>query len=255
MGDVLFVFAHQDDEVAAAPRIRLVVSEGRRAVVAFLTDGGGGGVRPEVRDAESREALATLGVHDVHFLGSRNAIPDGRLPENLDRALALLEEIAGDPDEVVTLAWEGGHQDHDAAHLVALAFATQRGLVCREVPLYHGRGLPGPLFRVASTTGEGWVERRIPARELVRDALLCRTYVSQRRTWAAILPLLLLGAMVRPREVTRVASVARVRTKPHHGKLFYERRFKYPWPRFQEAARAFIESRLSRLPAEPAARG
>ena len=244
MGDVLFVFAHQDDEVAAAPRIRLVVSQGRRVVVAFLTDGGGGGVRPEVRDAESREALATLGVTDLHFLGSGEGIPDGHLPERLDRALELLEGVAVEPEEVFTLAWEGGHQDHDAAHLVALAYARKRGIVCHEVPLYHGQGLPGPLFRVASTTGEGWVERRIPAREMVRDAWLCRTYVSQRRTWAAILPLLLLGAMVRPREVTRVATIERVRQKPHDGKLFYERRFKYPWERFQEVTREFIETRL-----------
>lgn len=241
MGDVLFVFAHQDDEIAAAPRIRLVMSEGRRVVVAFLTDGGAGGVRPEVRDEESRAALAILGVTNIHFLGSRERIPDGRLPEHLDRALELLETVAGDDvEEVFTLAWEGGHQDHDAAHLVALAFAQDRGLLCREVPLYHGRGLPGPLFRVASTTGEGWVERKIPAWELVRDALLCRTYVSQRRTWAAILPLLLLGAMVRPREVTRVSTVERIKHPPHAGKLFYERRFKYPWARFQEVSRDFV---------------
>ena len=254
MGSVLFVFAHQDDEIAAAPRIRLVVSEGRRVVVVFLTDGGAGDARPEVRDEESRKALKILGVTDIHFLGTREGIADGSLPEHLDKALALVEKVADDIGEVVTLAWEGGHQDHDAAHLVGLAFATKRGLVCREVPLYHGRGLPGPLFRVASPTGEGWIERRIPAREMVRDAMLCRTYVSQRRTWAAILPLLLLGAMVRPREVTRIATVERVTKPPHRGRLFYERRFKYPWTRFQDATRTFIEAQLLRPRTKPAAR-
>ena len=48
-------------------------------------------------------------------------------------------------DEVWTLAWEGGHQDHDAAHLVAIAFANRRGAPVFEVPLYHGHLSRGSL--------------------------------------------------------------------------------------------------------------
>jgi hypothetical protein len=49
------------------------------------------------------------------------------LVEHLDRALALLESRVTEPvDNVWCLAWEGGHQDHDASHLVAVAFAARR---------------------------------------------------------------------------------------------------------------------------------
>src|ERR1043165_10179605 len=101
----LYVFAHQDDEVAIAPRIARDVAAGARVVCAFLTDGGA----PAVRDAESRAVMAELGVQDVIFVG----FPERALVEHLDAAYYALEEI--DAEAIVTLAWEGGHQDHDAA--------------------------------------------------------------------------------------------------------------------------------------------
>ena len=59
--DVLFVFAHQDDEVGAVSRIAFEVRAGHRVWCAFLTDGAKK-VRPGVRDAESLRVLRRLGV-------------------------------------------------------------------------------------------------------------------------------------------------------------------------------------------------
>jgi LmbE family N-acetylglucosaminyl deacetylase len=53
-------------------------------------------------------------------------------------------------EEVWTLAWEGGHHDHHAAHLVALAFAAGRGARCFEVPLYTGFRRVGRSFASAA---------------------------------------------------------------------------------------------------------
>src|SRR5258708_5499158 len=142
---LVFVFAHQDDEIAAALRIRRAIAAGDEVACAFLTDG----KNPIVRDEESHRALASLGVTDVAFIGSEHQIGDGTLVENLDRALMLLSTRFDGADEVWTLAWEGGHHDHDAAHLVALAFAVERGRRCFEVPLYTGFPRMGPFFRVS----------------------------------------------------------------------------------------------------------
>ena len=61
----------------------------------------------------------------------------------------------GTPDEVYLPAWEGGHQDHDAGHLLGLSLAAP-GLRLRQFPLYQGAGLPGPFFRVmAPLPGNG----------------------------------------------------------------------------------------------------
>jgi len=223
----LYVFAHQDDEVAIAPRIARDVAAGARVVCAFLTDGGA----PAVRDAESRAVLAELGVREAMFVG----LPEKALVEHLEDAYAALPE---DVDEVVTLAWEGGHQDHDAAHLVALALATKQGVRCLEFPLYRS------YFRVLSPL-RGGERRRLSAREVVQRARLSWRYPSQRRSW------LWLGwwLWLRWSEVVCEASAERVLRPPHEGQLLYERRFRFPRERFFAAARPFIEQRILQRPA------
>jgi LmbE family N-acetylglucosaminyl deacetylase len=224
----LYVFAHQDDEVAIAPRIARDVAAGARVVCAFLTDGGA----PAVRDEESRAVLASLGVQDVIFLG----LPEKALVEHLDEAYGAIENI--EADEILTLAWEGGHQDHDAAHLVALALAIARGVPCREFPLYRG------YFRVLSPLRAGgrWL---LSPREVAMRAMLCWRYPSQRRSW------LWLGwwLWLRWSEVVGDASAERVLDPPHKGRLLYERRFRFPRERFFAAARPFIEQRILQRPA------
>ncbi len=225
----LYVFAHQDDEVAIAPRIARDVAAGARVVCAFLTDGGA----PAVRDAESRAVLASLGVQDVLFVG----LSERTLVEHLEEAYGALEAI--DADEVITLAWEGGHQDHDAAHLVALALAIARGVRCLEFPLYHGRGMPGQLFRVMSPLRRGEV-RKLSVGEVWKRAMLCWRYPSQRRTWLGLFPQMIW----KTREVVCEASAERVLDPPHEGRLLYERRFRFPRERFFAFARPFIEKRI-----------
>ncbi|HEX6087472.1 MAG TPA: PIG-L family deacetylase [Thermoanaerobaculia bacterium] len=241
----LFVFAHQDDEIAAAARIAHLVRTGATISCVFLTNGEFHRITSAVRDEESRRVLSRLGVDlsRVHFLGSEERIPDGALVEHLDRALALVERRVTEPvDEVWCLAWEGGHQDHDASHLVAVAFAAQHALPCFELPLYHGHSLRGPLFQTLAPlrVGGAWTERRVPLREGVRLLALCRFYRSQRRTWLGLLPGAILRLLLGGREWTRPTDLTRLAGKPHEGVLFYERRFRYAWQTFDRHARGFI---------------
>lgn len=244
MSHALFVFAHQDDEIAAATRILHLLRDGATVSVVFLTDGEGRRATSDVRDEESRKVLARLGVDlgRVHFAGSRERIPDGRLFEHLDRALQLLDGAAADVDEVWTLAYEGGHQDHDAAHLVAVAYAETCGVPCFEMPLYHGYGLPGPFFNTLAPLRNGgpWSARKIGLREGFSIALLCRFYSSQRQTWLGLLPEALLRLAFGRKEWTRRADLGRLSHKPHDGKLFYERRFGVTWEAFAAKARPFV---------------
>ena len=276
--NVVFVFAHQDDEIAFASRIRYALERGDRVDCICLTDGaprvgarsedegspgatshettphppaapspltrGEGGdpaATAQIRDEESRRALEKLGAAPL-IVAPQERIADGTLPEQLDRAFAFLESVAAHADEIVTLAWEGGHQDHDAAFLVAAAFARQKGIRCLEMPLYNGEHTPGAFFRVLHPVGDGWTSRRITLRERIHDILLARFYPSQRKSWLGLAPLMLLG---RPRELTRVADLRRAATPPHRGSLLYERRFRYPYARFAGHAARFLRSRAA----------
>jgi hypothetical protein len=244
---LLFVFAHQDDEVATATRILDALRSGSTVSCIYLTDGAGGRAASDVRDEESRQVLTRLGVDlsHVHFLGSQHRIPDGALHQHLDQALRLLEQTAGPVDELVTLAWEGGHHDHDAAHLIAVAFAAKRGLLARthEMPLYHGYRLPGPLFRTLTPLrlGPGWTARPVRFRDGLRIALLCRFYRSQRKTWLGLLPEALVRLAVGRKEWSRPVDIARLASRPHEGPLFYERRFRVPYAEVAEAAKRFLD--------------
>jgi LmbE family N-acetylglucosaminyl deacetylase len=234
--NVLFVIAHQDDEIALASRIRAARANGDRVSCLCLTDGAAN-VPASIRDAETRRVLAVLGVDDYRTAPPPERIADGTLPDHLDRALQLVEAQQEPFGEVVTLAWEGGHQDHDAAHLVAAVFARKRGIPCIELPLYNGLRARGPFFRVNHPVGEGWTERRLTRCEYFANILLARFYASQRRTWLGLAPLFLLGA---PREFTRQADLRRAAAPPHPLPLLYERRFHYPYDRFAARAAEFL---------------
>jgi LmbE family N-acetylglucosaminyl deacetylase len=248
----LFVFAHQDDEIAAAARITYALQRGVEVSCVYLTDGQGRHATSQQRDAESRAVLAHLGVdlRRVHFAGSEERIPDGRLVEQLDRALELLEaRVPEAVDELVCLAWEGGHQDHDASHLVAAAFARRRGILDNslELPLYQGYRMRGPFFQTLAPlrVGGAWNGRPIRISEGLRIAALCRFYRSQRKTWLGLLPPALIRLVIGHREWTRPVDLARLQEKPHEGPLFYERRFGVSWEEFSRYARPFVAARLT----------
>ena len=244
---VLFVFAHQDDEIAAASRIAYEVASGATVFCVFLTDGASK-TPAVIRNAESVAVLTSLGVQpsNIAFIGSDIGIADGRLVEHLDRALTALDvRLRGvNVETIYCLAWEGGHQDHDASHLVALAFAKRRALLdrCFEVPLYRGWGR---LFRVLSPIArESWQRRRITFTSGLRFSMLAWKYPSQRFSWAGLFPETFLKLALFRRELVRRVDPSRVRTRPHPGWLLYERRFKFPYDRFAQAAAPFIEVHL-----------
>lgn len=235
--NVVFVLAHQDDEIAFASRIRHALERGDRVDCVCLTDGASASTA-KIRDEESRVVLAKLGAGAL-IVAPQNRIPDGTLPEHMESGLRFLESVARHADEIVTLAWEGGHQDHDAAFLIAATYAKRRGIPCIEMPLYNGEHTPGPFFRVMHPVGDGWMARPIKLRERLSDILLTRFYPSQRKSWLGLAPLMLFG---RPRELTRVADLRRAAAPPHRGSLLYERRFRYPYARFAGHAARFLQS-------------
>ncbi|HEV8660734.1 MAG TPA: PIG-L family deacetylase, partial [Thermoanaerobaculia bacterium] len=139
----LFVFAHQDDEMAAVSRIAFEADRGSLVHCVFLTDGTAGNASADIRNRESVAVLTHIGVDAsrILFIGSEIPIRDGTLVDHLDLALQQFESrMKGiEVSSIYCLAREGGHQDHDASHLIAAAFAQRRGMIdrCCEMPLYH----------------------------------------------------------------------------------------------------------------------
>src|SRR6266850_491905 len=79
--DILLVVAHPDDEGAATPYLARALDEHRRIAVVFGTRGSSGANEAgaeqaaalgDIREIEARNALATLGITNVWFLGGKD---------------------------------------------------------------------------------------------------------------------------------------------------------------------------------------
>lgn len=251
---LVVLLAHPDDEFAIFPVLR--GARNRAVHVLWLTDGGWGGQDRARRERESASVLAELGGERfaLHFLGRELGISDGALHRELGRAVpAVFERLSGvgSGAEVLMPAWEGGHQDHDACHLVGVALADRLAGRGQQFSLYHGCGLVGPMFRVLSPLPQNGspVALRTQFRERLGYAGLCLRYRSQWKSFVGLLPLYL-WQMRRPTAFA-LQPIDRARTgeKPHSGRLLYERRNGPTWEEFAAATAAFRWPR--RLPDEP----
>jgi len=196
----LFLFAHQDDEFLARPFIRDDLEGGRTPLFFYLTDGATAAAAGLQRNRETLDALAHAGVgeSDVFFAGTQCAIPDGRLFRHLPAAwralLARLGERLGGARvaRIVTLAWEGGHHDHDCVAAIAHCLAAHlpgRPQVL-EIPFYNARGvLPGlPGFNAPLAGAPPARRRRMRFGESVAVCRSARFYTTPWPAFSVLLP-------------------------------------------------------------------
>jgi len=236
--NVLVLLAHHDDEYFVSARIRREIRDGNRLLVAYTTWGSAYGASADVREAESFRALSMLGVSsdDVVLLGRELGVADGNARADCVRILARCREVFGGSaiDRVITVAWEGGHPDHDITHLIAKRLATDWQALeeLYEFALYTAAGAPSPFFRVNrfSARATDADHTHLGLRERMSALLLVRCYRSQWRSFLGLLPEAAVRFLVLGRqELRRVAPKATANEdapkRPHNGTLFYERRF------------------------------
>ena len=250
----VFLFAHQDDEFGVYSEIESVVESGGRPICIFVTDGAGAGADPLVRNAESRSVLAGMGVResDLHFLGSSEGFPDGRLVAHLDRAAAAIDRAlagAGPVARLIMHAWEGGHQDHDAVHLLGLALAKRRTLLGStwQFPLYRRRPssiLPFVLFDPIAEYGAVEV-RSICWRRRISYLRRMFKYRSQLKTMMVLWPVAAKHMLVTGKQFLQPVDCTRVRQAPHAGQLLYESRGAMSYGEFSAYASEFCKQRLA----------
>jgi LmbE family N-acetylglucosaminyl deacetylase len=245
----IFVFAHQDDEFGVLATIERLVRSGAKVHCVYFTDGAYGNQSTERRNMESLRVLASLGIapSNVYFIGQRLRIPDGSLYAYLMPAFKGLREWIeriGPVDEMYLPAWEGGHQDHDAAHLIGVITSTAFGLLNStfQFSLYNGHRLIGPIFRVMSPLPDNGPSRseHIPWRRRLAYSLLCLSYPSQWKTWLGLFPFVLCSYLKHGFQREQPVSLHRLFESPHPGRLLYERRNFLTSKEFNDAKTRFI---------------
>ena len=125
--DLAAFCAHPDDaELLVGGTLAIEARKGRRAGLVDLTRGESGSRgTPEIREAESQEAAAILGVVHRESLG----LPDARLVDCLESRDAVVSALRRLRPRVVLLQhWEQRHPDHVAASRIVYAAAFLSGL-------------------------------------------------------------------------------------------------------------------------------
>jgi LmbE family N-acetylglucosaminyl deacetylase len=219
---ILILAPHPDDEIVACGIAALRArAAGARVFVLYLTTGiparqglwpwqrPGYAKRLRRRRDEAWVAAALLGFEPIGFADC----PSRRLRHHLDEAAAEVERaIAACEAEALWLpAFEGGHQDHDAANALAARFCGR--LPVQEFAAYNFSGGQVCANRFPGERGgEHVIEAGAQEIALKRRALAC--YASERGN------LRHLGAT---HEASRPLPAHDYSAPPHPGRLFRER--------------------------------
>ena len=224
---VLILIPHPDDEVVGcAIAARRARAEGATLWGLYLTTGipsrdqlwpwqrRGYERRVERRRREAIIAAKTIGISPVRF----QDWPSRTLKAHLDEAAALIDAaVRGRSiDEIWTPAWEGAHQDHDAANCLA------SGLRARVVEYaeynFAGGQVRSQVFAVAN--GSEQILDLTPAESQFKRELLA-LYRSERSN---------LGHIRVEHESLRPLARYDYGAAPHSGPLFWQR---FQWVPFR----------------------
>jgi len=250
----LFLLAHQDDEFACFSILESYIQNSEACSIIYLTKGTIGNISPKIRNNESITVLRKLGITDenIHFLGETLDIDDGQLPSAMMRAwegLLTFVNSHGTPSSITTLAWEAGHQDHDATHILATALAKKLNILATssQFPLYRSSGRKLLFYKVLSTLDQNGptTKTRIPIASRLRYLTYCLLYRSQLKTWLGLLPFVFLDYIVSGTQKTQNLRLETLNETPNKSEALYQIRGVYEVEEFTKYAAEFKAKVLS----------
>lgn len=241
---VVYILAHFDDEYCALPLIRRDLAAGRDLRFIHLVDYRD----PRMGRSRREETLALLAGLGVDAgaetdLGDGTGWFDGELHRHVRPAMEALRGAVASlasVERLVTLAWEGGHPDHDVTAALAARLGDELGVRVDQFGLYQGKGLPWLLFQACRPLRENGPVEAIPLTlaESLDWARRIRAFPSQLRAWSGLAPAMLVTfARQRAFRYQRLAP-GRTAERPHAGTLLYERMFKTPYATVRAAVDA-----------------
>jgi len=225
LGRSLVIVAHPDDEsISCGGLLQLI----REPCVVFATDGapeddyfwrrfGSRERYAAIREEEARAALQAVGVTEMEFLANQAEVSliDQLLFRSLPAAFTVLAKIVERrrPDCLLTLAYEGGHPDHDSVSFLAAQLGRGFSLPVWEAPLYH-RSADGDGVHQKFVEEHGDVVEHIVAGDELEGKLrMLACYKSQFDS---------LPSFNTELERFRPQAVYDYAKRPHPGKLNYE---------------------------------
>ena len=158
---ILALGAHPDDlELGCGATLAKLVEEGAHVRAVIFSQGRQGAFPGFDRATETRTALRSLGIEDIHV----HNFPDTRLHERLNDLIDAIEVHMREtkPDRVYTMFKEDRHQDHRAVHQASV-------VACRRAPQILAYETPSSYPNFVPTVFEqvgDYMERKVEALKL-----------------------------------------------------------------------------------------
>ncbi len=245
--NIIFFFAHQDDELGIISIIENYANQDNSNVIClFMTDGG---LKSETRNHESTKVLKRIGVQskNIRFIGKDLNFKDGHLSKNISKLSDWINSFLSKVENIESMyvtAYEGGHQDHDALHVATVIASKKNNLKNKlfQFPLYNSYKCLKPFFAVLSPLPVNGEIIKIPIslKDRIKGTLFCLSYPSQIKTWIGLFPFFLFYFLTNNSLKIQKVSVERVLEKPHEGSLLYETRKFYTWDKFSKDIKPII---------------
>ena len=223
LGRTLVLVAHPDDESISCGGL---LQHMRDPVVVYATDGapqdpyfwnryGSREAYSRMRQEECRLALGEVSVREIVFLANKEPrLIDQELFQNLAIAFEVLDEEARrvQPQAILTMAYEGGHPDHDSCSLLGHELGVELGIPVWETPLYRRKRSELSVQEFLEPNGSE-IAFSPGATEIERKRAMCSRYASQGD---------FLQVFGVEREIFRPQIEYDYARPPHEGKLNYE---------------------------------
>jgi len=254
MRNTIFILSHQDDEFGVFESIRLAIKKNENVIIFYMTSGEINKRIPKnkiyYRDKESLKVLQNIGVKskNIIFFGRLNNIPTCMLHYNMDKAykkiLNFLNKIKNEIN-IYTHCWEGGNEDHDACNIIVKKLIKN----CKNIkqayqfPLYNAdnKFFYYSVQKILKKNGRVY-KLKTHFRNRINYIKYLFYYTSQLRVWLGLYPFLIYNLISRDYFILQKLTHKINFSKPHTGKLLYEKFNRCTYKKFSSNMLKFINN-------------
>ena len=230
--DLIFILAHQDDEFAIFNILEKEVKEKKNIKIFYLTSGYKklfNKNKITKRDKESLKILMDIGIKkkNIFFIGRKFSIPVYKLHQNLDIIFnELSNKLKNRETILITHAWEGGNEDHDACNILVKKLYIKMSKVakCYQFSQYNNYKSGILPFKVQKhISDEEVIHIKINLNQKFKYIKYLFNYTSQFYLWFAIFPFVILRILLNDYgKLIEIKKNTNLR-RPHNGRLLYEK--------------------------------